>query len=217
MSTTNASRPDRPARPACCHKADSRPGYPAITTASIPEMSTPNSRAFVATTARIEPSCSLASIRRRSSGRYPARYAVTRAPLVTRSWAWAEMTSASEREATKQIVCNPASVRSATSPVASVEMDSAGCHKTTSRPGCGEQSSSTTSTFSTPSRRVPASAAFVEVALESRNTGSAPCIRQSLRSRRITWATCAPKTPRYWWASSMTTYRRLPSNPAHRA
>ena len=126
------------------------------------------------------------------------------------------MTSASDREATKQIVCIPASARSATNPVASLDPDSADCHSTTSRPGWGEQSSSTTSTFSTPSRRAPASAAFVDVALDSRKTGSAPCIRQSLRSRRMTWATWAPKTPRYRCASSMTTYLRLPSREAHR-
>ena len=64
----------RPARPARCQVEAIVPGYPAMTTASSPPISIPNSSALVATTARISPSRSLRSISRRSRGRYPPRY-----------------------------------------------------------------------------------------------------------------------------------------------
>ena len=43
------------------------------------------------------------------------------------------------------------------------------------------------------------------------------CARRASRSsRRSTRETCAPKTPRYWWASSTMTYRRFVSTRCHR-
>ena len=43
------------------------------------------------------------------------------------------------------------------------------------------------------------------------------CARRASRSsRRSTRETCAPKTPRYWWASSTMTYRRFVSTRRHR-
>ena len=72
---------------------------------------------------------------------------------------------------------------------------SVGFQRAISRAGCGAPSTSITST-STPVSVDMASTGFAIVADASRNCGAEPAIAQARRSRRSTFATCAPKTPR---------------------
>ena len=75
---------------------------------------------------------------------------------------------------------------------------------TTSRSAFGDASRST-AVAGSPVSASASSPAFAIVADASRNCGSAPYTRASRRSRRSTFATCEPKTPRYTCASSTTT------------
>ena len=63
-----------------------------------------------------------------------------------------------------------------------------------------------TGTTGAPTRREADVSGSLTVALARTNTGEAPYLAHTRRSRRSTSATCEPKTPRYPWHSSTTTY-----------
>ncbi len=187
MSTAAALRPLRPARPACCHRLENVPGQPAISTASSPVMLTPSSRAVVAARPTRRPSLIAASRLRRSSGRYPDRYAATLAsdasgPPSDRRAASATVsaprrdlmkasvgTSCRTSRASRSAVCAVAVRRSRTpaSPRASV---SGGSHNANASGPRGEPSSMTSSASSPVSSRAQAPGAPT-VAEASTNTG----------------------------------------------
>ena len=91
---------------------------------------------------------------------------------------------------------------------------SGGFQMAISRSAAGEPSSSTTVT-GPPASRSAASPGLAMVADVIANLGLAPYSRHSLRNRAMTFTTWAPNTPRYAWASSMTTHSRLCSTSAH--
>ena len=187
MSTAAALRPLRPARPACCHKLAQLPGQPAISTASRPVMLTPSSSAVVAASPTRRPSLIAASRSRRSSGRYPDRYAATLAsgascPPSDRRAASATVsaprrdrmkasvgTSWRTSRASRSAVCAVAVRRSRapTSPRAPV---SGGSHSANASGPRGEPSSVTSSAASPVSSRAQAPG-VPTVAEASTNTG----------------------------------------------
>ena len=81
-----------------------------------------------------------------------------------------------------------------------------GFQNTKSLPPYGEPSSSMTSN-GMPTNSSACSPGFAIVAEQRMNCGELPKAAQSLRSRRRTLATWDPNTPRYTWASSITTKR----------
>ena len=145
-----AERLARPARPHCCHKAARVPGQPATITASTPEMSMPSSRAFVVASANRSPDRNFASSSRRSSDRYPPRYAAIRlassgSMAATCSCAVAAMASAPLRLRTNARVWTPSTTRSANrSAVVAVAVRSSatvlGCQNTNVRSLAGDVS-----------------------------------------------------------------------------
>ena len=80
----------------------------------------------------------------------------------------------------------------------------------------GDASSRTASTGK-PSSRSADTSGSETVADAKMNVGVEPYFAQTRRSRRSTAATCDPKTPRYEWHSSTTTYVSALKNWAHRA
>ncbi len=98
MSTASAEPPRRPARPTCCQNDERVPGQPTSSTASSPLMSIPSSRALVAARPSSRPERRSDSRARRSSGRYPPRYARTRSPLTACSRTDAARISTARRD-----------------------------------------------------------------------------------------------------------------------
>ncbi len=105
----------------------------------------------------------------------------------------------------KQIVREPAATRSANRSAASlsaearepsVSSSSGGFHIAIVRSALGAPSSSIRRISSSPVSRCASSAGLATVALASRKRGSVPYAAASRRSRRSTFATCEPKTPR---------------------
>jgi len=70
---------------------------------------------------------------------------------------------------------------------------------------------------SSPVRRVASSSGLAIVAEARRKRGEVPYAAAMRRRRRMTFATCEPKTPRYTWASSITTTARLANRSDHAA
>ena len=188
-------------------------------------MFTPSSSAVVVASPTRLPSLSAASSRRRSSGRYPDRYAATgasaevdcstlRAAMATASAPRRDRMKASvwtfslTRAASRSAVCAVAVRRSrvpASPRAPASDGSSGGSHSAKASGPRGDPSSVTSSASSPVSSRAQA-AGEPMVAEESTNTGSDPAwCATTRRSRRSTCPTCEPKTPRYPWHSSMIT------------
>ena len=131
----------RPARPACCHRDARVPGQPASSTASSPLTSMPSSRAFVAARPRRAPERRRCSSSRRSSGRYPPRYAAMAVPRAGSTWlsdrrALAATVSTPARDRANATVCTPSTTRSAKrSPVSATALRRCGASSLPPPPG----------------------------------------------------------------------------------
>jgi hypothetical protein len=79
------------------------------------------------------------------------------------------------------------------------------------------EASSVTAVTGSPTSRDAVPAGSPEVAEARTNVGELPYRVAARRSRRRTWATCEPKTPRYVWHSSTTTYASRRRKVPHRA
>src|SRR5204863_207344 len=79
----------------------------------------------------------------------------------------------------------------------------------------GVAPSRSTSRNSTPASSSASSSGFAIVALARMKRGSVPYARARRRSRRRTFATCEPNTPRYTCASSTTIQARFASTSPH--
>ena len=97
----------------------------------------------------------------------------------------------------------------------SASSSSGGFHIAIWRAAPGEPSRSTSAMSSRPVSRSASSTGFAIVALASRMRGSVPYAAAMRRSRRRTFATCEPNTPRYTCASSTTTTARFANTSAH--
>ena len=220
-----APPPDRPARPACCHSD----GPGARVAGRQHRVQPGHVDAELERVGRRQPeqlpSSSARSSARRSSRRYPARYAATRSPIAgadssSARRAAAATTSAPRRDLMKASVCTPWPPRGpAGRPPRAAGSGGPG---TRAHP-CGGPVRRQQRRFPQPEcdaparrrvlrhRRRPAGRPAAGRGQPARRSWPTPARtpatagvpgRDHRRSRRMTWATCEPNTPRYAWHSS---------------